>query len=170
MFRTWLESSYNTLFQSAVDAFPNTTMRQHATGPIKINNIRFLPFIGLKTLLLRSEATNEDRHYKPTLLFKKVQYGEGPFTFKASDNGEEYTMQKLSLNDHDVLLRCECGDYFWRFHFYNWRDRSLWGHNRKPYDGMGAPVNPTESPGACKHIMAFVNNLKNYGIFNDNNV
>ena len=70
----YIESSLTDLYQSAVEAFPGTTKRQHAIDPITVVNLRWTPFIGMKTLLIRGTAHNEDREYNPLILFKKVAY------------------------------------------------------------------------------------------------
>ena len=77
-FQLWLESSYRELFDSAVQAFPNTRKRQHVIHEININNIRYTPFLGLNTLLVRAIAeSNNGNNYNTTILFKKVKYGKG---------------------------------------------------------------------------------------------
>ncbi len=159
MFRFFFESSFSDLYQSAVDAFPHTTKRQHATGPIEISEISILPFLGMKTLLLRCLATNEDRQYRPLILFRNVQYGKGK-SFRDQD-GLTFQMEQPSLNN-EVNIRCQCGDFKWRFHHEDWNDRSLYGANRKPYEAISdrGPVNPTEAIGCCKHLMKLAEILR----------
>jgi hypothetical protein len=53
------ESTLYDLHQSAVDAFPHTTKRQHATDTIRIVQLNWTPFLGLKTLYLKGLAQNE---------------------------------------------------------------------------------------------------------------
>jgi hypothetical protein len=130
----------------------------------------------MKTLLLRSEAFNPDtgKHYHPIVLFKKVKYqtenASNAVHFIASDNGNEYIMNQLSLAEHNVLVRCVgCPDFHWRFNYYNHLDHSLYGRKRAPYEskGIGPPANPLEMEGACKHLMKFIQILKEAGIFLD---
>jgi hypothetical protein len=166
MFRLWLESSINHLYQSAVDAFPHTTMRQHVVHTINIGEIRLTPFLGMKTLLVRSAAFNEENghHYNPIILFKRANFNpqNNAVQFLAADNEQPYQVQKLSLNGTHVLLRCECKDFFWRFNYYDWIDKSLWGPKRKPYEAKLRPgtANPMEMPGMCKHLMALAKGLR----------
>lgn len=164
MFRIWLESSLSDLYDSAVDAFPNTTMRQHAIGPIQIHELSFTPFIGVKTLFLRGTAFNENRQYSPIILFKNVVYsneGDNLIDIVASD-GLHYRLKKLSVNENNVLLRCGCKDFFWRFNYYNHLDKSLFGRKRTSYESQGlrGPINPMEMPGMCKHLMKLIETLK----------
>ena len=79
-----------------------------------------------------------------------------------------YNFGKLSLENNDVLLRCNCNDFKWRFNFYDHIDKSLYGNKRKKYENLGgAPANPMKLPGMCKHIMKTAQALKDAGIFND---
>jgi len=168
VFKLW-ESTYRQLYNSAVAAFPNTTMRQHATGPIDINNIRFTPFLGVNTLLVRANAHNNDNgnNYNPVILFKNVNYNpiQNPINIVAHDNGQQYQIERLRLNNNNVLLRCECGDFYWRFNYYDHLDRSLWGRLRAPYQALYDPgsANPMELPGACKHLMKMAQTLQAAG-------
>ena len=68
------ETSLNGLYKSTVDAFPNTKMRQHATDPIVIRQLNWIPYVGMKTLFVKGLAQNEGKEYNPTIVFKKVQY------------------------------------------------------------------------------------------------
>ncbi len=164
-----LESSLGHLYDSAVDAFPNTTRRQHATNTIKVVDLKWVPFIGMKTLMIRGTVHNEDREYNPLIIFKRVEYfGEqtaGAAILTASDE-KQYFLKKLSLQDHDVLVRCGCKDFFWRFNYYDHVDKSLQGRARKPYTALHNPgtANPTESEGICKHLMKMMKVLSESGI------
>ena len=107
-FKLW-ESSLVDLHQSTVDAFPQTTLRQHATQPIKITNIRWTPYKGMKTLFIRGLAQNEEREYSPIVLFKRVRYrdelDEGVVSITAS-NGGVYNFDKLSL-ENSISSSCK---------------------------------------------------------------
>lgn len=162
---TFLESSAEELYQSAVKAFPNTKMRQHATHPIVIRELRWTPFVGVKTLFIKGLAQNEDREYGPCILFKGVNYQGKAVKITASD-GLEYSFDKLSLENTDVLVRCNCPDFFWRFNYYDHLDKSLYGTKRKKYESHGGPpANPLELPGMCKHIMKMTKVISESGIF-----
>lgn len=163
----FLESSAEELYQSAVRAFPNTRMRQHATQPIVIREMRWTPFVGVKTLFIKGLAQNEDREYSPIIVFKNVNYNGKEVKITASD-GLQYFFDKLSLENTDVLLRCNCADFFWRFNHYNKLDKSLYGTPRKKYESQGGPpANPMELPGMCKHLMKMTKVVSEAGIFNE---
>ena len=151
-----LESNLNDLYQSTVEAFPKTGLRQHATDPIKIVEMNWIPFKGIKTLLVSGVALNEGRQYKCHLLFKNVNYNESEVHIVASDY-QRYGFKKLKYNETDVLVRCNCMDFYHRFNYYNHIDKTLWGSKRGPYEskGTGIEANPTKSPGMCKHLIKF---------------
>jgi hypothetical protein len=163
-----MESSAEQLYQSAVKAFPNTTMRQHATHPVVIRELRWTPFVGVKTLFIKGLAQNEEREYTPCVLFKGVNYNGDDVKIIASD-GLRYDFEKLSLENTDVLLRCNCPDFRYRFSWYNHLDKSLYGSTPKKYHskGIGHPANPMQLEGMCKHLMKTIKVLKEAGIFLD---
>lgn len=154
-FKTFLETSLSSLYDSAVAAFPNTTMRQHATDPIVISNLKWIPFIGMKTLFIKGLAQNEGREYNPIIVFKQVEYSpDNDYVQLIATDGETYPLKQLSLENNDVLLRCNCPDFFWRFNYYDHIDKSLYNRKRKKYESQGGPpANPLEMPGMCKHLM-----------------
>lgn len=160
------ESSIEELYSSTVRAFPNTTMRQHATQPIVLDSMNLLPFVGMKTLFVKGQARNEDRHYNTILLFKNVDFNKDDVVITGSD-GLTYRFGKLSLENTDILTRCNCPDFHWRFNYYNHLDKSLYGNKRTKYEnkGIGPPANPKEMPGMCKHLIKTIEILTNSGLF-----
>ena len=161
-----IETSLQNLYDSAITAFPNTTKRQHATDSVVITNLTWMPFIGMKTLFVKAIAQSEGKEYNPIVIFKRVDYNGDEITISASDM-QEASFSKLSMEDTDVLVRCNCLDHFWRFRHYNSLDKSLYGRDRKKYEskGIGPPANPKQMPGLCKHLMSVVKVLKETGIF-----
>lgn len=159
------ESSLITLYQSAVDAFPNTTKRQHATNTIVITELIWTPFIGLKTLFIKGLAQNQGKEYNPIILFKGVNYLESGGTSVIDNIGSTFNLQQLSFENNDVVLRCNCPDFLWRFNFYNHLDQSLYGRKRKKYESHGGlPANPSELPGMCKHLIKLSMAIRESGL------
>lgn len=158
-----LESSFNDLYLSAVAAFPGTTKRQYAVEPIRIVEMRWTPFVGLRTLFVKGRAQNEGKQYSPIMLFKNVEYGSGE-PLIASD-GIEYFLEKVSFDD-EINLRCDCGDFYWRFNYYDHLDKSLYGRKRAKYEAKTnrPPANPKEMPGMCKHLMKLMLAIQDSGI------
>lgn len=165
------ESTLYDLHQSAVDAFPRTTKRQHATDPIKIAQMEWTPFLGTKTLFVKGLAQNvvHGTEYHPMIQFKNVKYHNdrdagGLIEIVASDN-KPYLLEKLGAAGNDVLVRCDCGDFRYRFNYYDHIDHSLYGRKRKKYEGQGLwKANPLELPGLCKHLIKLSLSLKDAGI------
>lgn len=155
------DSSLNYLYNSAVKAFPNTKYRQNSVDQIKIAEINWTPYLGLKTLFTKAIAQSGKSHkdYSPIILFRNVIYNtdnENNVKITAND-GREYFFEKLNYQNNDVLVRCNCEDFKWRFCHTNYLDHSLFAKNRKKYEAIYRPgiANPTESPGLCKHLMKF---------------
>lgn len=168
----FIESTLSDLYQSAVDAFPHTVMRQFAVDPISITNLKIVPFIGLKTLFLKSESVNEDRKYNSIVVLKNIKYRESKFPgsieIHASD-GDRVWLDRPSLEENDVLVRCNCNDFYWRFNYFDHLDKSLYGVKRKKYEAKhnAGSANPMRLPGMCKHLMKFATVLKNSGYISD---
>ena len=163
----FIESSAEDLYKSTVQAFPHTTKRQHATQSIVINNLRWIPFVGMKTLFVKSLAQNENKEYSPIVLFKNVNYKGNQINIVASD-GLKYNFNKLSLENTEVLVRCNCPDFRYRFAWYNKLDHSLYGTPPKKYISKGGPpANPMQLEGMCKHIIKTISVITETGIFLD---
>ncbi len=161
----FIETSLGELYDSAVEAFPRTTMRQYATHTIKITNLRWTPFLGTKVLFVKALAQNEGKEYTPIILFKRVNYAGKQIRLSASDL-QEYHLDRLSLEHTDVLVRCNCKDFYWRFNYYDHLDKALYGTKRKKYESKGGPpANPKQLPGICKHLMKTVKVLGEAGLF-----
>jgi len=171
-FHKWLfqESSLNDLYTQTVRAFPKTTKRQHAVDPIKITKLEWIPYLGVNTLYIKGLAQSDSgKEYEPIIVFKGVNYkpSDGAIKIEISANdGKNYLFEKLSYANNDVLLRCSCADFSWRWNFTDHVDHSLFGKKRKKYESKGGPAaNPLELPGACKHLLKLVKVLQKSGIF-----
>jgi hypothetical protein len=162
------EMSLDQLYDSTVTAFPFTSKRQHSIQPLKVVSLRWTPFVGLKTLFIKGLVESDIKMYDTVLLFKDVNYNEeneNVVPLIATD-GLSYRFGKIS-SKNDVLLRCNCGDYYWRFNRYNYLDGSHWGRCRAKYEskGLRSPANPLEMPGMCKHLIQTVKALSSAGVF-----
>lgn len=160
------ESSLSDLYDSAVRAFPRTRMRQHAVQPLAVESLRWLPFLGLRTLFVKGEVRNETRHYGPVVLFKNVDYGGSGVKVRDS-YGRDVSFAPLAAEGTDVLVRCDCPDFRWRFAWYNKLDHSLYGSPPRKYvaTGSGPPANPLRMEGMCKHLMKIAEALQHAGVF-----
>jgi len=168
MAKLWLESSLQELYQNTVAAFPNTTKRQHAIDPITISSLQWIPFLGMKTLFVKGLAESNHKAYAPIVVFKQVNYHEeaqpNTVSLMASD-GKAYILDRFSIKNTNVLLKCACNDFNFRFRHYNFLDKSLYGRNRKKYEGADLwEANPQHLPGMCKHLIKLAAILKESGI------
>lgn len=164
----WLESSTRELFDWAVEAFPQTSRRQNATHSVRVEHIDWIPFEGVETLFVKALVNNEGRKNDSIILFKGVKYrgseGRGTVSIKASD-GREVHLEPLSLEENDVMVRCTCRDFRWRFAHWNRVDGSLYGRGPGKYEAAVRPgsSNPSGSPGMCKHLMKMAKILRESG-------
>lgn len=162
--------SLDSLYDSIVKAFPNTSKRQYATDTIKVIKMDWTPFVGMKTLFVKGLVENEGKIYDTIILFKDVNYNvemnsKNAVPLVASD-GMLYYMGKIDENKNDVLARCNCPDYQFRFAYYNQLAGSLWGVKTKKYESQGGPpANPKELPGLCKHLLKTSKALSQAKIF-----
>lgn len=153
----WQESTLLGLYKNSIKAFPGTTKRQNSTDTVRIEHLEWIPFEGIRTLFVKSTANNEGRKNESIMLFKDVKYHlkqqKGSIPISAS-NGKIVHIDRISESKNDVLVRCTCGDFFWRFNYYNSTDKSLFGRKRGKYDGQDLwEANPQKLPGLCKHLM-----------------
>lgn len=168
-FKIFFESTTAELHQSTVLAYPRTGKRQHSIDPIKITQMEWIPYLGLKTLYVKGLAQSDSgKQYSPMIMFKNVNFhtsadGYNLIEIVASDN-QPYYLERLQSNGNDVTVRCNCADLYWRGIHYLKQDNSLYGRDRKPYIGQGLwEANPSKSPILCKHLIKFVNALKDAG-------
>lgn len=164
----WMEGSLGDLFDMAASAFPNTERRQHSTQTVRVERVEWVPFVGLGTLFVKAIVNNEGRKNEAIVLFKKVRYGDeggGKVPIMSSD-GRKIWVERLHFKGTDVLVRCSCADFRWRFAHWNKIDRSLYGRGPRNYEASFRPgsSNPSESPGACKHIMKMAKILRESGV------
>lgn len=169
----FLEKTSNELYADTIAAFPNTTKRQFSTDTIRFVSLQWVPFRGLNTLFVNGVAKNSDggrdhlySEYHPSILFKNVIYHTElrPKLITLIDNRQStHYLEQLSYDQNNILVRCGCPDYYWRFQHWNHMNRSNYGRDRKKYESDN-PVNPMESPGMCKHIIKLLKVIKESGI------
>jgi len=173
-FNKWMslqEGNLQNLYTTTVQAFPSTTRRQHATDPVKIVELNWTPFLGVNTLFIKASAYSEEsgKNYNPMILFKNVDYHplktDMDWIEIVANDGKHYVFEKLNENN-EVLIRCNCADFSWRWTYTDYLDHSLYGRNRRPYEAVFNPgsSNPLKLPGMCKHIIKMVKTLDETGI------
>lgn len=160
------ETSYRELERNVINFRPKTKKRQKAVSPLKLSDMQINAALGVKTLRFVSNiigSTGTD--YKVTIQFNNVDYESKEHTFK-DKSGKTHSIAKLTMKDHDVLVRCQCLDFYFRFGYYNHLDKSIFGPKPKKYERKTdwfPPVNPDEVPGFCKHVIKTVNEIISQG-------
>lgn len=105
------------------------------------------------------EIERENEQYRRERMGESVvTEADQTVTFKASD-GKDYHIQPIDLSDNIVRVRCDCLDFYFRFAPWDFSNDDLFGPKPKPYVRKTThypPVNPTRSPGICKHVMKLV--------------
>lgn len=167
------ESNLEGLYSDTVRAFPRTTKRQHSIDEIAILGLSATPYLGVRTLFVKGMAKNEvnGRDYSPIILFKGVRYlpsdRAGSAHITAGD-GRRYFFERLSQRN-EVVLRCNCKDFHWRWNYTDHLDRSLYGSLRRKYEASERPgsSNPLGLPGMCKHLIKLAKSLSDADILED---
>lgn len=164
---TLSESSLYDLYMSAVEAFPKTSRRQHSTHTVRVEHVDWVPFEGLGTLFVKGLCNNEGSKNECVVVFKKVRYspGRGSVGVRTS-SGRVVRIEPLSIKESDVLVRCTCADFRWRFAHWDGADGSLFGRRPRKYEASLRPgsSNAEEKPGICKHLMKMAKILSESGV------
>lgn len=157
------ETTFTQLYNATITAFPNTKYRHNVVDTIKVKNVKFVPYQGLNTLFIKSLAENTEKNteYKTMVLIKNINYKNQKNAIKIYDEyGKSYNLERPKISINDVLVRCGCKDFHWRFNYYNSLDKSLYGNKRQEYASKGTfEANPSKSPGVCKHLMKLFEQL-----------
>lgn len=176
-FYNWMllrESNLEELYSDTVRAFPRTTKRQHSIDEIRIVDWSWTPYKGVRTLFVKGFVKNEGngKEYNPIILFKDVRFKNSndrrQWTEIVASDGRKYFFEKLN-NQNDVVLRCNCMDFRWRWNFTDHLDKSLYGSVRKKYEAKERPgtSNPLGLPGMCKHLIKLAKSLNEADILED---
>jgi len=170
-------STVQNLDQNTQGFLPSTTKRQHATQPLTVKEMVYLPYVGTKNLNVsalvhsppnhHAQANKNEADYTTAIIFNNVVYEDEStdtnITFTAKD-GKEYNMQPINLAENTARVNCNCLDFFYRFKSYNAKDTSLAGRAPPPYKKVPGstrgPSNIKRVPGLCKHLLQTVEALK----------
>jgi len=158
------------LERNIAKGFPQTTKRQHATDPVRIVQIKYVPFEANKELKVTAIASSAGKNYDTVIQFNDVEFQPEDLptntTFIAADN-ETYNILPISLSTHTVKIRCDCLDFYHRFAMWNFNDSSLYGPKMPTYirkTTTRPDVNPLRVPGVCKHVLRTLMALRDAGM------
>lgn len=99
------------------------------------------------------------------ILFKNVRFHEaGPVRIVVENR--QYHLDPVSIDDTQVLTRCDCKDFFWRGNYAASLDHSLYGTKRTKYEPTVAreSVNPSNAPMMCKHLIKLMKVIEETGL------
>lgn len=140
-----------------------------------VNINKITPSIGVKTLAFYGEHpsfTRSTAGYNQTIVFKNITFVEEEPEIDINDyyhleaNGVWY--KKPDLDGNDILFRCGCPDFRFRFSLALKKNKALFG-NLIPYKKKTnrPPLNPDDIPGMCKHLYNFTKALIQKEYIND---
>jgi hypothetical protein len=130
--------------------------------------------VGVKTLSISGEVltlgSTEAKHV--IVVFEGVQFSRYKKLGYVRYNlgGNEGWIKKPALTQNNVMMRCSCQDYRFRFQHANALVKVLFGRRKKYKRVEGStrkPVNPDHIPGYCKHIHNFVSVVVGKGIVSE---
>lgn len=77
-------------------------------------------------------------------MFKGIKYltkeSKNSIKLIASDE-KKYILETIKSDVNEVVLRCSCPDFYWRFNYYNSIDKSLYGRKRSKYESKSNEKN-----------------------------
>ena len=160
-----IETPLSQLYNNTMSSFD--TPRQQTAGRVQVIQKIFIPAPNNGMVEVAAKTRSSAKMYQTRMRFDDIQFVEAEegggrnTTFTASD-GQEYTIEPVSYGNNDVKVSCGCLDFYYRFSVWNDRDGSLYGNPPPPYVKKTdkEPVNPSQTPGLCKHLIALTNELR----------
>lgn len=138
-------------------------MSQGEMRPVSILSTN--PILQNKTITIKGEARGT-KLYPITVVFYNVDYSLEPdatHPFKVRPKvGDPFWMSPLSEATNPIQVRCTCKRFEFAFAHWNRKEKALSGPAFPPYirkTTTRPEVNPSQIPGACKHLIAFFNRL-----------
>jgi len=164
-----LERQFKSLEYLTKQHFGNT--RDTASNRVQLSDIKYIPSIEQGWIEVRSNSTTGGKQYHTILRFNEIEFvdpdeeeaNEYP-SFVGEDGKTYFIKPRRSV---DVMVKCDCDDFRWRFATFNFADGSLAGDPPPPYvkKTKRPPVNPSQVPGICKHIFKLKKTLERDKIF-----
>ena len=152
---------YKSVVRSTSKVSPNTPNSVVNNPMIELKNVNYQ--MGVKTLTFTGTVKSHNRFgtYNVIVTFKNV----GPRDGLSDEEIMQGFKPKAKLGRNDIMARCGCPNYRFRFDKANRSHGvgtgSRFGFYHRKTDRK--PNNPLENMGFCAHIMEFVNFLKKQG-------
>jgi hypothetical protein len=164
------EIDIKTVKQNNQVGFPDTKARQHLVLTVNAHEIEFFPYVENGKLEVHSIVRSQGNRYSTKIRFDNVDFGSeddnGVVEIEGPDE-EQYFIFPLSEFGDNVSMSCNCMDFRFRFANQHSQNKSLVGNPPPTYvrvTNNRPPVNPTNAIGACKHVLALIRKLRQYGV------
>jgi hypothetical protein len=158
------DSTIDTLEQNVRMAFPDTKKRQKDVNNVTITKVIFKPEGYNLIVDGASRSNNTGTVHSQRIYFTNVKYVPVGTPNSAPLEGLDTAVETIKTASLTVQVACDCMDFRFRFANYNKADNSLAGIAPPPYQrvaGSTRPeVNPSHTPGACKHILKLAQHLQ----------
>lgn len=141
--------------------------KQYVVGKISAIDTKYLPREKQLFISCQTVSSDKSKLYKTQLVFDGITNSDTQdkihlLPYSSHGKGVELYLKQVLVTDK-FRTRCNCSDYYYMWSFFNKKNKALIGPHKQyvpvsPPSGR-PPVNPTESPGACKHILALIKKL-----------
>lgn len=163
------EATYAELERNTMQFVPASEKRQWVVNPIQVTKLEITPARESQNLIVKAEVNSNGNLYAPSMMFSEVIYDDADqddnVSFTGSDK-QEHHIEPINLSKNNVKVACNCLDFYWRFAKENHTNGSLNGNPPPPYQSKTErpPVNPSKTPGVCKHLLKLAIQLKDSGV------
>jgi hypothetical protein len=152
-------TTWNNLLKST----ENVASLANADQSARVENLNLEYFPKKSELTFYASVSSS---HKPSLYGVQVTFTDvGPTDGLTEDEIMQGYKPKPSLSHNDMLVRCSCPNYQFRFDYANRLNNVGTGKRFPIYHKKTdrKPYNPHNEAGICKHIYTFVNYLINCG-------
>jgi hypothetical protein len=161
-----LETPLASLYTGTMRGFD--TPRQQNAGRVQVIKMVYIAAPRVNGVGVGATTRSSAKQYETKMFFDNITYlGDGDDQANAASfqtpDGQDYYIEPVSYSGKDVKVRCSCLDFYYRFSVWNNNDGSLLGDPPPPYQNKTdnrEPVNPTKTPGLCKHLIALTDKLR----------
>lgn len=151
--------------------------RENDSRRVQVKDVEYIPLVeqGMIQVKANTFSSMGGSPYQTIIVLNNMQYiNEETFDSASPDmlnftsaDGTEYYVQSPQNRKSDAKVRCTCEDFRWRFAAYNDGDQSLQGDPPDAYiKTTDRPsVNPSNTPGVCKHLIKLKNEIERENFF-----
>lgn len=160
-----------------IDSTRRVRTRQYPINKIGGFNFKYVPStkqLYIEALARSAGDPSSPIPYKMHMVFNQVsssdfESDQHPFKFSRDGIHIERYLSFPGVNN-DVLVRCQCQDFYFMWQWWDRKNKSLLGPHKnyvRKTDNR-PPVNPDQAPGLCKHLLGMTNLLMQEGIIKNN--